>query len=33
MAIAFIAILPILVMYPFLQKYFAHGIMIGAVKG
>jgi putative aldouronate transport system permease protein len=33
MAIAFIAILPILVLYPFLQKYFAHGIMIGAVKG
>lgn len=33
MAIAFIALLPILVIYPFLQKYFAEGIAIGAVKG
>ncbi len=33
MAIAFVAILPVLIMYPFMQKYFANGIMRGAVKG
>lgn len=33
MAIAFVALLPILVVYPFLQKYFQKGIAIGAVKG
>lgn len=33
MAIAFIAILPILILYPFIQKYFANGIMGGAIKG
>lgn len=33
MAIAFIALLPILVIFPFLQKYFAEGIALGAVKG
>ena len=33
MAIAYVAILPILIAYPFLEKYFASGILSGAVKG
>lgn len=28
-----VAVVPILAVYPFLQKYFAKGVMIGAVKG
>lgn len=28
-----IATLPILCVYPFLQKYFVKGVMVGAVKG
>lgn len=33
MAVAVVGILPILVIYPFFQKYFAKGLMAGAVKG
>lgn len=32
MATAVVAIVPITVVYPFLQKYFAKGVMIGAIK-
>lgn len=32
-AIIIVSTLPILVLYPFLQKYFVKGVMIGAVKG
>ena len=32
-AVVFLAMLPMLVIYPFLQKYFVTGMMIGAVKG
>ena len=28
-----VASLPLMIMYPFLQKYFDKGVMIGAVKG
>ncbi len=33
MAAVVVVILPILVIYPFLQKYFQAGMMVGAVKG
>ena len=28
-----VAVLPIMCIYPFMQKYFATGMMIGSVKG
>jgi len=33
MAIAVVGILPILILYPFFQRYFVKGITMGAVKG
>lgn len=33
MAIAIVGLLPILIVFPFVQKYFVKGIAIGAVKG
>lgn len=33
MATVVVAVLPVLVVYPFLQKYFIKGMLIGAVKG
>ena len=33
MAIAVIAVLPLMVAYPFFQKYFVKGITLGSVKG
>jgi putative aldouronate transport system permease protein len=32
-AVIIISIIPILLIYPYLQKYFTKGVMIGAVKG
>jgi putative aldouronate transport system permease protein len=28
-----VVIIPIILIYPFLQKYFMNGMMVGAVKG
>jgi len=32
-AVVIVANLPVLLLYPFLQKYFVKGVMIGAIKG
>lgn len=33
MALAFVGILPVLIIYPMAQKYFIRGVVVGAVKG
>ncbi len=32
-AVVFVTMLPILMVYPFIQKYFVKGILVGALKG
>ena len=33
MASTVVATVPILCVYPFIQKFFTQGVMVGAVKG
>jgi putative aldouronate transport system permease protein len=33
MAVIVVATVPIMCIYPFLQKYFVKGVMVGALKG
>lgn len=32
-ALIIVSSVPVMILYPFLQKYFVHGVMIGSVKG
>lgn len=32
-ALIIVASAPVIAMYPFVQKYFVKGIMVGAIKG
>jgi putative aldouronate transport system permease protein len=32
-AMMIVTMLPIIIVYPYLQKYFASGLMIGSIKG
>lgn len=33
MATVILAMLPIMCVYPFVQRYFVKGVMVGSVKG
>lgn len=33
MAVVMVSAIPILCVYPFLQKYFVKGVLVGSVKG
>lgn len=33
MAVVFISVVPVLCIYPFIQRYFVKGVMVGAIKG
>ncbi len=33
MAVVVVALVPILLVYPFLQRYFTKGVLTGAIKG
>jgi len=33
MAVTMVATIPVLLVYPFIQRYFVKGIMMGAIKG
>ena len=33
MAVVFVSVVPVLCIYPFIQRYFIKGVMVGAVKG
>ena len=33
MAVAVVAVVPLLILYPFFQKYFVKGVTLGSVKG